>query len=154
MFFSPLPGLANVPIIAVSASVIELDQAQSQRVGCDDFLSKPIEVDKVFAVLQKYLKLEWLYEAAVITNLKVDTTPLVAADAANAIPPQAELEVLYELTRLGNMERLQEYALELEQRLPQCHSFISQIYQLASNFDDARIQILLEQYLTRDVGQR
>ena len=44
----------NVPIIAVSASAFEEDIANAKLVGIDDFLAKPIEVEKLKALLVKY----------------------------------------------------------------------------------------------------
>jgi two-component system, sensor histidine kinase len=44
----------NVPIIAVSASAFEEDINNAKLVGIDDFLAKPIEVEKLKALLVKY----------------------------------------------------------------------------------------------------
>lgn len=44
----------NIPIIAVSASAFEEDIANAKLVGIDDFLAKPIEVDKLKDLLVKY----------------------------------------------------------------------------------------------------
>jgi signal transduction histidine kinase/ligand-binding sensor domain-containing protein/DNA-binding NarL/FixJ family response regulator len=143
-----LPELAQVPIIAVSASVVELDQDHSQRVGCDDFLTKPIEMAKVFALLQKHLGLEWIYEPR--------PTPAIGRaaglDAANQMrelipPPPSELEILYELARFGNMERIREHARYLEQLSPNYRPFAQRIADLAEAFDDQRIQELTQQLL-------
>jgi signal transduction histidine kinase/CheY-like chemotaxis protein len=45
---------SNVPIIAVSASAFEEDIANAKLVGIDDFLAKPIEVEKLKDLLIKY----------------------------------------------------------------------------------------------------
>ncbi|MFB9056582.1 response regulator [Mariniflexile ostreae] len=50
----------NVPIIAVSASAFEEDIANAKQVGIDDFLAKPIEVEKLKALLLKYASKESL----------------------------------------------------------------------------------------------
>ncbi len=108
-----LPELATVPIIAVSASVLELDRDQCRRVGCDDILAKPVEADKVFAMLQHYLRLEWAYEAPAPPGL--DAQERHEAPIGELIPPpRAELESIYELARFGDMDRLQAYAAHLE----------------------------------------
>lgn len=44
----------SVPIIAVSASAFEEDIANAKLVGIDDFLAKPIEVEKLKNLLVKY----------------------------------------------------------------------------------------------------
>tara|TARA_R110002049_G_scaffold309200_2_gene518497 strand:+ start:155 stop:1564 length:1410 start_codon:yes stop_codon:yes gene_type:complete len=45
---------SSVPIIAVSASAFEEDIANAKLVGIDDFLAKPIEVEKLKTLLVKY----------------------------------------------------------------------------------------------------
>jgi hypothetical protein len=54
--------IKDVPIIAVSASTTEMMEEASRRVGCNAFLPKPIDEQKLFALLQEYLQLEWIYE--------------------------------------------------------------------------------------------
>jgi CheY-like chemotaxis protein len=142
-----IPELSNVPIDAVSASILELDQRQSQQVGCDDFLTKPLEAGKVFALLQRYLGLEWTYQAQPEPR-KQPAAGEEQAPASEIIPPpQEELEILYELARFGNMERIQQRARQLEAASPRYRPFARRIQQLSEAFDDQRIQALVQQYL-------
>ena len=46
----------NTPIIAVSASAFEEDIINAKFAGIDDFLAKPLEVDKLKDLLIKYSK--------------------------------------------------------------------------------------------------
>lgn len=48
------PG-THVIIIAVSASSIENDHSRAFSSGCDDFLIKPIKLDKLFELIEKHL---------------------------------------------------------------------------------------------------
>ncbi len=50
----------ELPIIAMSASTFEALEKQSQRVGCNAFLRKPIDEEKLLALLGQYLHLEWI----------------------------------------------------------------------------------------------
>ncbi|MDR0649257.1 MAG: transporter substrate-binding domain-containing protein [Synergistaceae bacterium] len=52
---SGLPGADAVPIIALTANAFQDDIKQAHAVGMNDHLSKPIDIDKVFAVMSKYL---------------------------------------------------------------------------------------------------
>jgi len=52
----------DVPIIAISASVFDMDQERSRAVGCQDFISKPVNQETLLSVFVKYLDLDWLYE--------------------------------------------------------------------------------------------
>jgi signal transduction histidine kinase/CheY-like chemotaxis protein len=52
---SGLPGADTVPIIALTANAFQEDIDRAHAVGMNDHLSKPIDIDKVFAVMSKYL---------------------------------------------------------------------------------------------------
>lgn len=51
-----LPFGKDVPIIALSANVLEEDKKNAKEVSIDDFIIKPIDVDKFFNTLSKYIK--------------------------------------------------------------------------------------------------
>jgi CheY-like chemotaxis protein len=46
---------ATVPIIAVTANVFAEDKARCFAVGMNDFISKPFNPDKLFAIIRKWL---------------------------------------------------------------------------------------------------
>ncbi|MDJ0635242.1 MAG: ATP-binding protein [Xenococcaceae cyanobacterium MO_188.B29] len=55
-----IPNLKNIPIIVVSATAITKEIYQ--YLECDEFLSKPVNEEKLLELLQKYLHLEWVYQ--------------------------------------------------------------------------------------------
>jgi CheY-like chemotaxis protein len=135
------PELQNIPLIGISASVTEADQALSRAVGYDDFLPKPINWPKLTALLEKYLNLEWAY-----SDVEVKAEPLEPVKPM--IPPPAEeLAALYELTRLGNMRRIREQAEYLESLGEAFVPFARKVQELAQSFQERAIVALLEQYL-------
>ena len=56
-----IEGLEEIPIITVSASGFEEVEKQSRAIGCDAFLTKPIDDEKLLNLIEKYLNLEWVY---------------------------------------------------------------------------------------------
>jgi signal transduction histidine kinase/CheY-like chemotaxis protein len=52
---SGLPGADTIPIIALTANAFQEDMDKAHAAGMNDHLSKPIDIDKVFAVMSKYL---------------------------------------------------------------------------------------------------
>src|ERR671925_1771735 len=48
-------ALQAIPIIALSAHAMMGDQEKALQSGCDDYLSKPLDEDRLFAKLAKFL---------------------------------------------------------------------------------------------------
>lgn len=137
-----MPDLKDIPIVAISASVFEMDRKQSQIVGCDGFLPKPVEEDKLLEEIEEHLGVEWIYE-------EVTEEPITVREEQvdSVAPPQEELEQLYELAMLGNIYRIQERAkhlLELDKRYAE---FANKLHQLARNFEDEQILALIQKHL-------
>jgi len=45
--FRTTPGLEHIPILAVTANVMQGDRERSLEAGCDGYIQKPIEVDRL-----------------------------------------------------------------------------------------------------------
>ena len=53
-----IPGFKNIPILIVSASSIT--EETRKYLNCDAYLNKPIDEEKLFALLKEYLNLDWI----------------------------------------------------------------------------------------------
>jgi two-component system cell cycle response regulator DivK len=51
-----IPKIADIPIIALTANVMESDRERSLNAGCDGFIGKPIDVDTFADEVLAYLK--------------------------------------------------------------------------------------------------
>jgi CheY-like chemotaxis protein len=139
-----LPTLPDVPIIAISASVFEVDRVKSQIAGCNDFLPKPVDSEQLFSLLDKHLSITWTYRELPVEQ----ETPVSAPSEADIVlPPQHELEVLYELTMFGDMPKVQERMRYLEEIDAKYQPFARKIRQFAKHFEDEPILKLLDQYM-------
>jgi two-component system cell cycle response regulator DivK len=50
------PAIANIPIIALTANVMEGDRERSLDAGCDGYIGKPIDVDTFAEEVLNYLR--------------------------------------------------------------------------------------------------
>ena len=47
--------LADIPIIAMTANAFEEDRIAAIKAGMNDHLSKPIQIDKLYEMMKRYL---------------------------------------------------------------------------------------------------
>ncbi|MDJ0715057.1 MAG: ATP-binding protein [Prochloraceae cyanobacterium] len=139
--------IENVIIFAISASVLEIDRKQSQIVGCDAFLPKPVDEQKLLALLQEYLQLDWIYEdVAESSSPDLVITEATATQTLIAPPPE-EMEILYELAMLGSMKKIRERAIYLAELDEKYAPLAAKLQELARGFQEKAIVNLVEQYL-------
>jgi predicted ATPase/signal transduction histidine kinase/DNA-binding NarL/FixJ family response regulator/tRNA A-37 threonylcarbamoyl transferase component Bud32 len=140
-----MPEFKNTPIIANSASVFEADQQKSLIAGCNAFLPKPIEEDKLSRLLVEHLKLDWIYKEI---GLESDEESQKAEAAPLIPPPASDLEALHKLAKMGNMRRIKEQALLLEAYDQKYQPFASKLQALAKGFKRKQILALIENFQT------
>jgi DNA-binding NarL/FixJ family response regulator len=130
-------ALKDVIIIMNSASVFEQDQRESLAAGCNAFIAKPINTKSLLNLLQKYLKLEWIYEQ--LEDNKTESPDLV-------LPSPEQAALLLRLVMMGDVVRIMENMTQLEQQNPELSCFVKKVKQLAKNFKMAKIEELIKFY--------
>ena len=138
----------DVIIIAISASVLDMDRQKSRTIGCDSFLPKPVHETKLFAVLQEFLQVDWIYEAIDESDLDNSVVAKTPADSSLVVPPPEEIEILYELAMLGSMKKIRERAIYLEELDEQYAPLSAKLKDLSQSFQEKAIISLIEQHLS------
>ncbi len=49
------PSLAHIPIIGLSAHAMSSHRQRALDSGCDDYLTKPVDEDKLFDLIEKHI---------------------------------------------------------------------------------------------------
>jgi signal transduction histidine kinase/CheY-like chemotaxis protein len=140
-----IPELKEIPIIAISASVLEGDRHQCEIAGCQAFLSKPVKEQDLLAKIKQCLDLEWVCEE--IPHLPANLSSESASEQKLVLPPAEEMEILYELAKLGSMRKIRERATYLEELDERYHPFANKLKDLAQGFQEKAIVALIEKYL-------
>ncbi len=135
-----IPEIEQIPIIAVSASVMDTDLKQSKIAGCDNFLPKPVDENKLLNVLEKYLHIEWIYEP--LSPLKT----VNSEDSVMEIPPQEKLIQLSNLLKQGLLCQVEKKIEQLKDNYPQYTLFAQKVEKLTENFEIEQLLIFLETY--------
>ncbi len=136
-----LPELKNIPVIATSASVYQWDRQQSQDAGCNDFISKPLQVEEFLHKIKTWLQLEWQYEKTEMNLILDEQEPTIDF----ILPPHETLLNLVKLAKRGRVLELEAEAKKLKQQDPRFHGFASRIQSLAQDFKLTQIKELLAQ---------
>lgn len=132
--------LKHVPVVAVSASVLEQDQNSSLIAGCNSFLSKPINIAELFGQLAQLLQLDWIYRDEQVEKKSSERDTLI-------VPPKEELELIREFGFIGNMGRIRERARHLEMLDEKYIPFAQKLQELAKQFEDEEIVALVDRYI-------
>ena len=53
--FKTVNGLNKIPIIAITANALRGDREKSLRAGCDGYIEKPIDIDKLLIQIHKFI---------------------------------------------------------------------------------------------------
>ncbi|AFZ35265.1 ATP-binding region ATPase domain protein [Stanieria cyanosphaera PCC 7437] len=146
-----LPELANVAIVAISASVINFDHKQSLAVGCDDFLPKPFWEEDLLEKLQIYLGLEWIYEdeekgTNKLVKNRVNKQEILSSDVTTfPIPATEEIAALLDLAMRGDLRGIVTRVNRLEELDRQWIPFATHLRKLAKDFKGKQIREFLKQ---------
>jgi CheY-like chemotaxis protein len=136
-----LPGLEDVPIIAMSASASGSDEQKTLAAGVNAFVPKPIDLDKLLPQIATLLKLTWTCEPKTVSTAEDETVgPLVA-------PPQHEPETLHQLARMGNMRDIVQWAGRVADLDERYCPFADRLRLLAKGYESKTILALVERYL-------
>jgi len=128
----------DLPVLAVSASVSVGDQNLAIAAGCDEFLDKPLDMEKLFNTLRRYLNLQWIYEEQA-KAANSNPSPMV-------VPKPEDLQPLYKALRIGDIDAIEETAHRLKQEESQYEAFSDRLLQLAAEFDERGILKLLDSH--------
>jgi len=131
-----LAEFRNLPIIASSASVFDRHKQASLAAGCNAFLPKPFQTESLLELLQELLNLTWIYEER----------PVSLNNLIKQGPSPQQATTLFELAKIGDIMGILDFVTYLEKADEGLKPFVSQVRQLAKDFEDEKICHLVERY--------
>ncbi len=137
----------DLTVIAISANTFKEHQQESMVAGCDAFLPKPVKADLLFQLLARHLQLQWTYDPS-DQHVTSNGTDSHLHEEPPLIPlPQAEMEALFEMAKMGDMRSLQDRARRMDIQDSPYGPFARKLYHLSRNYQDKQILALFEQYM-------
>jgi len=124
-------------IIALSANVFDKQQDKTLEVGCNAFVSKPLNTDQFLQLLGEHCSLEWIYETETLQNKQVAIVP----------PDIEQSQALFKLARSGNILGVITKAEEILESNPDLQDFVEEVCHLANEFKMTQLKNFLKQYI-------
>ena len=115
----------DIPIIAVSAHAQDNDQERRARLGCMEFVSKPIHVPELLAKAGSALALAWTHRAH---------TGVAAPSGFTVLPPEADVELLLQYSRMGYVKGILAKLDQIELESADATQFVGEFRRLAKNY--------------------
>jgi len=134
------PDLSRIKVIIISASSSRSPKDIIMESGCDDFLSKPVEIKDVFRILETYLEIEWIYKEKSESRTRQGPEP----ESVFVKPPRSELEALHKAARSGNIAEIRRQLDILGNSDGQYALFVKEIRRLAGTFQIRQIRKAIE----------
>jgi len=141
-----MPAWSSVPIIAVTASASREDEAACLQAGADAFLAKPVEHDALLRAIGKQLSLDWIVGKQAPEPVALD----IGEEGDLIVPPAQEIEVLWQLTRIGSMREIRERAGYLRALDPAYAPFAARLETLAQGYHSKELAAFVARYRTED----
>jgi PAS domain S-box-containing protein len=146
-----LPAFQDTIVMAISANAFETDRLHSLESGCNDFLSKPVQVEELLNKIKSYLNLTWIYDpegtgdGEGLSTGNLDPTP-----SQMVIPPREELLALSRSAQIGDISAVELSIHRLQQLNPEYAHFVTKVLKLADEFEYEEIVKLVDRSLAEE----
>ncbi|HBW58626.1 MAG TPA: histidine kinase, partial [Oscillatoriales bacterium UBA8482] len=137
-------------IIILTASVPEEDQEQILACGCDDFVTKPLEVDNLLEKISHYLGVQYTYQENETQPEKSSSNSSLSSQESlssllTTMSPQWQGELYYAAAQ-GSDEKIADLIAQIP---PENQELISILNRLNINFEFQTILELTSTQITR-----
>jgi len=145
------PKLANLIVIASSASVYEDDRHNAISSGFDDFVPKPVREADLFRVLATHLNLRWIRSSETTTeNASFGTSFANTQDAIDTplyetVPPPDKIQQLIIFAKRGDVMALRTEIEKLGSTDSAYRIFCERLRLVAAEFRMGAIQTILQE---------
>jgi CheY-like chemotaxis protein len=122
-------GIADMPIIMVSANAFENRPEHLAAAGAQAFVDKPVIESELLQALQRHLELEWVADLP-----QPSWAPAPQAALAPGALPAEFASTLHRLARLGHALGLREALDRLDQAHPECRAQATALRDIVDRF--------------------
>ncbi|MBP7554082.1 MAG: Cache 3/Cache 2 fusion domain-containing protein, partial [Spirochaetes bacterium] len=139
------PEFGGIKIIAISASVFNSNQRQSELAGADDFIGKPVRYKELLGKIEANIDIEWIRN-----NPDADgKSGEESAESPLIYPPSDDIEELLESAMRGEVKKINEWITKIKAKDIKYSSFCDKIGSFAKNYKIKSIIALIRKNLNQ-----
>ncbi len=144
-----MPEVKNVVSIGTSASIFSSQAQTCLKMGCNDFLLKPIRDEQLLSCLGTHLDLEWIYgeQAADGPESSLRDAPIPPQSSEAIAPSAEELAILFDLAMKGELVTIQERMQGLKNGDQRYAPFATQVIHFAKTFAEEELLAFVQGYM-------
>ena len=133
------PAIQDIPLIAVSANAFDEVRTRCLEAGCNDFITKPLQVKHLLELLERYLQLEWIYESENASNIKENSENGRKLSHTLKLLPDARRLSLLEQVHRGDVKGILKELEQIETLGEQVQPFVAELRRLTKAFQIERM---------------
>ncbi len=145
-------ALKEVPILATSASILDIQQQETREAGCNDFIGKPIRAELLLEKMGILLGLIWIRdkinpvkELPVLESEIIASVESVGKSASKVKLSAEQSEILLDLAMMGDLKGIVDTLQIWVREEVHLQAFAEQICELAKEFEEKKIYDLIEE---------
>jgi PAS domain S-box-containing protein len=132
----------QVKTVAITASVFAHQREIIAKTGCDDYISKPFRIERIFECLAKLLNIKFKYEEAPKEDNFLESQPPL--DVSKVKLPLVFFTLLSNAAELYNITTLEKALEDLAQTSEECKLLADTLKQYLNKYDMAGLMAVLE----------
>jgi PAS domain S-box-containing protein len=133
------PKGAEIPIVAITASVFQSQRQEIMAAGCDAMVFKPFQAQEIFEMIEKFLGATYIYAEPDETTTRDDNETELNAAALTALPAELRQD-LAETTLVLNQDAILAVVDRIAVEAPQT---AEKLRALVMNYEVERIREML-----------
>ncbi len=127
----------RMPILVLSANAYPSDRENAIDAGCNDFISKPVQVTDLLQKIKLHMSLNWTYDNNASHQKIVEIPPPLVE------PPAEIIERLLDHVRIGDLLSLKQELNDLTENNPEFSAYAKRLKTLANEFRVGEIKKIL-----------
>ncbi|WP_448548483.1 response regulator [Thalassotalea fusca] len=132
---------AQIPIVAISASSLEVEQSYFLNKGFASYISKPFRFDDIYHLLKKLLGVEFEYQQDKYPSLRADGE---SVDNGSFELSEKQIEEIIEQCELYRINEVEQLISAMAHEHPEYSAYFDKLRQFVTDYDFDGLKVFLQ----------